>query len=201
MNYVKKLFLAIIILISFSIYSQNRYELLDKGIEKLFLSDFISKMAESGSITNQPVVVLDGKPYRFQDLENQKLPLSKLAIEKIELLKKPVGISIYGNYGEAGVLIITTTKSKIFLLENEYDSMYYLVDKIKTAFQSEQITNTPLIAIDGVPFEYDKTLNTIILPLKKEEITDVSILNKESSPVIYGKDEIYGAVIITTSKQ
>lgn len=198
---MKQIILTIITLLSFSIYSQNRYELLDKGKEKLFLSDFILKMAESGSITNQPVVVLDGIPYRFQDLENQKLPLSKMAIEKIELLKKQVGISIYGSYGEAGVLVISTTKSKIFLLDNEDDSMYYLVDKIKTAFQSEQIANTPLIAIDGVPLEYDKALNTIILPLKKEEITDVTILNKNSSPVIYGKEEIYGAVIITTSKQ
>jgi len=198
---MKKVILVFIVLLSFSTYSQNRYELLDKGNEKIFLSDFISKMTESGSITNQPIVVLDGKPYRFQDLENQKLPLSKLAIEKIELLKKPVGISIYGSYGEAGVLIITTTKSKIFLLDNEDDSMYYLVDKIKTAFQNDQIANTPLIAIDGVPFEYDKTLNTIVLPLKKEAITNVAILNKNSSPVIYGKDEIYGAVIITTSKE
>lgn len=198
---MKKAILLFITLLSFSINAQNRYELLDKGNGKLFLSDFISKMAESGSITNQPIVVIDGKPYRYQDLENQKLPLSKLAIEKIELLKKPVGISIYGSYGEAGVLVITTTKSKIFLLDNEDDSMYYLVDKIKIAFQSEQIANTPLIAIDGVPLEYDKALNTIILPLKKEEITDVTILNKNSSPVIYGKEEIYGAVIISTSKQ
>ncbi|TRX38342.1 SusC/RagA family TonB-linked outer membrane protein [Flavobacterium restrictum] len=198
---MKKIILGFIIFLSFSTYSQNRYELLDKGKEKLFLSDFLSKMTESGSITNEPVVVVDGKPYRYQDLENQKLPLSKFAIEKIELLKKTVGIAIYGSYGEAGVLIITTTKSKIFLLENEDDSVYYLVDKIKTAFQSEQIANSPLIAIDGVPFEYDKTLNTIILPIKKEEITDVTILNKNSSPVIYGKDEIYGAIIISTSKK
>lgn len=198
---MKKIILGFIIFLSFSTYSQNRYELLDKGKEKLFLSDFISKMTESGSITNEPVVVVDGKPYRYQDLENQKLPLSKFAIEKIELLKKTVGIAIYGSYGEAGVLIITTTKSKIFLLENEDDSVYYLVDKIKTAFQSEQIANSPLIAIDGVPFEYDKTLNTIILPIKKEEITNVTILNKNSSPVIYGKDEIYGAIIISTSKK
>lgn len=198
---MKKVILGFVVLLSLSTYSQNRYELLDKGKEKLFLSDSISKMAESGLIKNQPIVVINGTPFRFQDLENQKLKLSKFAIEKIVALKKPVGISIYGSYGEVGVLIITTSKLKIFLLDNEDDSMYYLVDTIKTAFQSEQIANTPLIAIDGVPFEYDKALNTIILPLKKEEIKDVTILNKNSSPVIYGKNEVYGAVIITTSKQ
>ena len=198
---MKEVILGFVVLLSLSTYSQNRYELLDKGKEKLFLSDSISKMAESGLIKNQPIVVINGTPFRFQDLENQKLKLSKFAIEKIVALKKPVGISIYGSYGEAGVLIITTSKLKIFLLDNEDDSMYYLVDTIKTAFQSEQIANTPLIAIDGVPFEYDKALNTIILPLKKEEIKDVTILNKNSRPVIYGKNEVYGAVIITTSKQ
>lgn len=198
---MKKVILGFVVLLPLSTYSQNRYELLDKGKEKLFLSDSISKMVESGLIKNQPIVVINGTPFRFQDLENQKLKLSKFAIEKIVALKKPVGISIYGSYGEAGVLIITTSKLKIFLLDNEDDSMCYLVDTIKTAFQSGQIANTPLIAIDGVPFEYDKALNTIILPLKKEEIKDVTILNKNSSPVIYGKNGVYGAVIITTSKQ
>lgn len=76
---MKKAILLFITLLSFSINAQNRYELLDKGNGELFLSDFISKMAESGSITNQPIVVLDGKPYRYQDLENQKLPLSKFS--------------------------------------------------------------------------------------------------------------------------
>lgn len=197
---MKKIILGIICLLSFSMYSQNRYELLDEGKEKLFLSDSISKMAQSGLITNQPIVVINGKPFRYQDLEKQKLPLSKIAIEKIMAMDKQKGINIYGNFGEAGVLIITTSKTKIFLLGNEDESKYYLVDKIKTAFEKEQIADSPLIVIDGVPFQYDKTLDTIILPLKKESIQEVNFFNKNSSNVIYGKDEIYGAVLITTTK-
>lgn len=197
---MKKIILGIICLLSFSMYSQNRYELLDEGQEKFFLSDSISKMAQSGLITNQPIVVINGKPFRYQDLEKQKLPLSKIAIEKIMAMDKQKGINIYGNFGEAGVLIITTSKTKIFLLGNEDESKYYLVDKIKTAFEKEQIADSPLIVIDGVPFQYNKTLDTIILPLKKESIQDVIFFNKNSSNVIYGKDEIYGAVLITTTK-
>jgi hypothetical protein len=197
---MKKIFLGIISIISFSMYSQNRYELLENGKEKLFLSDSISKMAESGLITNRPIVVVNGIPFRYQDLEKEKLPLSKVAIEKIVAIDKQKGISIYGNFGEAGVLIITTSKTKIFLLENEDESQYYLVDKIKTAFQKDEIANPPLIVIDGEPFKYNKTLNTIVLPIKKEIISDVTILNKNSSNVIYGKDEVYGAIIITTTK-
>ncbi|SHM76562.1 hypothetical protein [Flavobacterium xanthum] len=197
---MKKVILGIITILSLSTYSQNRYELLDGGKEKLFLSDSISKMAQSGFISNQPIVVLDGKPFRYQDLKKQKLPLSKIAIEKIIAIDKQKGINIYGSFGEAGVLIITTLKTKVFLLENEDEAQYYLVDKIKAAFNESQLADSPLIAIDGVPFKYNKTHNTIVLPLKRELIYDINFLNKNSSNVIYGKDEIYGAVIITTQK-
>ena len=195
-----KICLVIFSLLSFSMYSQSRYELLDKGKEKLFLTDSISKLAQNGLITNQPIVVINGKPSRYQDLENHKLQLSKSAIEKIVALDKQIGINIYGSFGEAGVLIITTTKTKVFLLENEDESQYYLFDKMKDAFEKDQIIDSPLIAIDGVPFEYDKKLNTVLLPLTKESISDVNILNKNSSHVIYGEKEIYGAIIITTIK-
>jgi hypothetical protein len=197
---MKNIILSIISLLSFSMYSQDRYELLDKGKEKLFLSDSISKMALKGLITNQPIVVINGMPFRYQDLEKQKLPLSKMAIEKIVAIDKQKGINIYGSFGEAGVLIITTSKTKVFLLENEDESKYYLVDEIKAAFEKEAITDSPLIAIDGIPYKYDKTLNTVVLPLARESISEVAILNKNSSHVIYGENEIYGAIIITTVK-
>jgi len=198
---MKKIIFGIITLLSFTIYSQNRYELLDNGREKFFLTDSISKMTQIGLITNQPIVVINGTPFRYQDLEKQKLPLSKMAIEKILAIDKQKGINIYGIYGEAGVIIITTFKTKIFLLEKEDELQYFLVNTIKTAFEKNQINDSPLIAIDGVPIKYDKTLNSIVLPIKKEIIVDVTILNKDSSHVIYGEDEINGAIIITTTKQ
>ena len=157
-------------------------------------------MSKRGLITNHPIVVINGKPFRYLDLEKQKLPLSKMAIEKIVAIDKQKGINIYGSFGEAGVIIITTTKTKVFLLENEDESKYDLVDKIRSALEKDQIADSPLIAIDGIPFKYDKTLNTIVLPLTKESISDVTILNKNSSHVIYGENEIYGAIIITTVK-
>lgn len=198
---MKKIIFGIFTLLSFTIYSQSRYELLDNGMEKFFLTDSISKMTQIGLITNQPIVVINGTPFRYQDLEKQKLPLSKMAIEKIIAIDKQKGINIYGIYGEAGVIIITTFKTKIFLLENEDELQYFLVDTIKTAFEKNQINDSPLIAIDGVPIKYDKTLNSIVLPIKKEIIVDVTILNKDSSHVIYGEDEINGAIIITTTEQ
>lgn len=109
---MKKIITTILLLSSLSFYSQNRYELIDEGNDKLFLSDSISKMAKTQIITDTPIVVIDGKPYRFQDLENQKLSLSKIEIEKIVAIDKQKGIALFGHYGEAGVLIITTRKNK-----------------------------------------------------------------------------------------
>ncbi|MBP6550943.1 MAG: hypothetical protein KA228_07635 [Flavobacterium sp.] len=109
---MKKIISTLFLVLSFSIFSQNRYELVDEGNDKLFLSDSISKMAIKSLITDKPIVVIDGKPFRYQDLENQKLLLSKTEIEKIVVIDKQKGISIFGNYGEAGVLIITTNRTK-----------------------------------------------------------------------------------------
>lgn len=110
---MKTFFITIITLISFSIYSQNRYELKDEGTEKIYLSDTITKLATVNKIaTNQPIVVIDGIPFRFQDLEKERLPLSKNEIISIIPIDKQKGINIFGTYGEAGVLIVTTNKKK-----------------------------------------------------------------------------------------
>lgn len=109
---MKTVLIAIISLLSFSMQSQNRYELQDQGKDKDYLSDFITQMAERKVIQTEPIIVLDGKPYRFQDLEKEKLPLYKNQIEKITLLDKQKGIAIYGNFAEAGVIIVTTNRKK-----------------------------------------------------------------------------------------
>jgi hypothetical protein len=109
---MKKIISIILLLSSLSIYSQSRYELSDEGNGKFFLSDSISKMAVKGLITDKPIVVVDGKPYRFQDLENQKLSLTKVEIAKIIAIDKQKGVNIFGNFGEAGVVIVTTNRPK-----------------------------------------------------------------------------------------
>jgi hypothetical protein len=109
---MKNLIIVIISLLSFSIYSQNRYELQDEGTEKLYLSNSITEMADRKIITSEPIVVIDGVPYRFQDLEKQKLLLSKKEIVNIVPLDREKGIKIYGPFAEAGVLIVTTNRKK-----------------------------------------------------------------------------------------
>ncbi|MEN2487750.1 hypothetical protein AAYQ05_08100 [Flavobacterium sp. B11] len=114
-----KFFTFLFLFISVTIFSQNRYELSDEGQDKLYLSDSIINLAKAGKITDHPIVVVDGIPHRFEGLEKEKLVLSKIEIKKIIALEKKAGISIYGNYGEAGVLIVTTNRSSYYKPEQE----------------------------------------------------------------------------------
>jgi predicted nuclease with RNAse H fold len=109
---MKKIITSALLLLSISIYSQNRYELIDEGKDKEFLSDTISKMSTKGLVTDKPIVVVDGKPFRYQDLETKKLELSKNEIAKIIPIDKQKGINIFGEFGEAGVVIVTTNRPK-----------------------------------------------------------------------------------------
>jgi hypothetical protein len=56
---MKKIISTVFLLLTFSIYSQNRYEFVDEGNDKLFLSDSISKMVIKSLITDKPIVLID----------------------------------------------------------------------------------------------------------------------------------------------
>lgn len=111
------------LLATISAFSQSKYELSDEGKDKFYLSDSIANLAKAGKITDKPIVVVDGIPHRFQDLEKEKLVLSKLEIAKIIPIDKQKGISIYGTYGEAGVLIVTTNRSSFHKPAQEVKEM------------------------------------------------------------------------------
>lgn len=87
---------------------------------------------------------------------------------------------------------------KTFVLKDPGNDKYYLSDSIKIAYKKGYVEKSPLIAIDGVPFDYQKNLDTVILPLQKNQITSIDFLNKKSSPAIYGANADNGAVIINT---
>ncbi|MGN6617206.1 MAG: hypothetical protein ACTHJ5_08500 [Ilyomonas sp.] len=89
-------------------------------------------------------------------------------------------------------------KPKTFVLEDYGNDKYYLSDSVKIAFKKGQIERAPLIAIDGVTFDYKKSMDTIVLPLKKEQIASITFINDEGSPTIYGPDADNGAIIINT---
>jgi len=96
-------------------------------------------------------------------------------------------------------ILASCGKPKMFVLKDSGKDKYYLSDSIKIAFRKGFIKKAPLIAIDGVPSDYQLNLDTIILPLMKNQITAIGFVNKGSSSIIYGADAGNGAVVINTT--
>jgi hypothetical protein len=67
----------------------------------------------------------------------------------------------------------------MFVLKDSGKDKYYLSDSIKIAFKKGYIKKSPLIAIDGVPFDYRKNLDTITVPLHKNQITSIDFLTRK----------------------
>ena len=91
-----------------------------------------------------------------------------------------------------------TSHPNTFVLEDIGEDKFYLSDSVKNLFKKGYIGKSPLIAIDGVEFKYQTSQDTIIIPLKKKEITVIEFINKGSSHVIYGANADKGAVVINT---
>ncbi len=106
---MKRIFYLSLFVVLFSACATNRYLLLDKDQDKNFLVEYIDNLAKQKKITEHPVIVLDGKPYRFDvELKKNKLSISKNDIEKIEWLKDEAAQRIFGEPAKNGVLLITT---------------------------------------------------------------------------------------------
>ena len=97
------------------------------------------------------------------------------------------------------LLLAGCGKKHVFVLSDQSKKKYFLVDSINNAYAEEAILKDPIISINGIIFKYDIELDTIVLPVKKNEITNFSVLNRNSSSVIFGDKHNSGAIIINTS--
>ena len=77
-----------------------------------------------------------------------------------------------------------------FVLNDTEENKYFVSESVNEAFHKNQIDTSPLIVIDGIPFNYDKKQDTILLPIKKSDIISLDFLNKNSSRIIYNEKEM-----------
>lgn len=99
----------------------------------------------------------------------------------------------------SSTLILGCSKPQAFVLNDTKENNYFVLELVNKAFEENQIDKSPLIVINGIPFQYNKKQDTIILPLKKSDIISLDFLNKNSSRIIYNEKENDGAIIITAS--
>ncbi len=145
---MKKLILLFSLFLLISCGTFNRYNLTDETDDKDFLKEEIHRLKKEEKITTTtPLIVIDGKPYRFNvELKEKALPISKNKISKIEVLKKKIGVSIYGEPGEKGVLIITTKDYKI--KESDVEESKSLPENIYISYDGKQVGNEFIKTID-----------------------------------------------------
>lgn len=94
--------------------STNRYLLADEGSDQHYLANYISDYKKKGRLTAEPLIVVDGVAWEYDDLKSERLPLRKDDIAGIECLDKGSNEAkiIYGEKGKNGVLIITTKQAQ-----------------------------------------------------------------------------------------
>ncbi|MEO6454066.1 MAG: hypothetical protein ABIN97_08345 [Ginsengibacter sp.] len=154
---------------------------LDGDEYKLYIDkDTLKRQVYVHSMT--PPKELEALKELFLEIRRSFLPMDTATHLTVNLLETKV----YGN-------------PKIFVLKDISDDKYYLADSINRIFQKGYIAQSPLIAIDGVVFKYQRNLDTIMLPLLKKEIISIDFLNKKGSPFIYGAHADKGAIIIGTT--
>jgi hypothetical protein len=123
--------------------SFNRYLLTDKGKDSKFLINTIKKSSNTGEIDRKPIIVVDGTPYRYDyELKSKGLQISKNEIEKIEILKKDVGIKIYGDNAKDGVILLTTKSG------SNNDNKSYDNSKVLILLENKKISQTEMEAIN-----------------------------------------------------
>lgn len=126
------------------------------------------KNLKTGKITfktTDPLIILNGKTYTAE-----LSTIKPETIESLEILKDFTAISLYGDEGKNGAMIITTKKNKIVPI-NPKEGIVVLNGEIK-----ENVFNT----------------------LDTETVENITILNGISATALYGDEAKNGALIITT---
>ncbi len=88
-------------------------KLIDFQLEKYesIIDEKVSQYKGQSRVKENPLIVLDGKPYRYDDLKNEKtLKVYADTIVSIGSLPWKTGEALYGNRAEDGVIIISTTR-------------------------------------------------------------------------------------------
>ena len=155
----------------------SRYLLSDKGKDKRFLVNTIHESYKKDGISKKPMLVIDGLAYKYTDLKNHKLELSKNSIENIAILKNEAAARIYNKDAVAGVVLITT--------KQQPNKEPVSLDKSKILFllEDKAISKDEMGKIDP------------------KEIESIDVIKDKSTIKQYTTDDYDGVVIIHKKKK
>lgn len=179
---MKIIFRLFILILMVSSCTSNRYVLSDSNEDKDFLKQQINVYKKTQGISNKPIIVLDGKPYRYShELKEEPLGISKSDIKEISILKKEVGKRIYGELAEVGVLLITTKKDEEPISKpNDFEG-----------YDQKKI----LFIVDGKIVE-----KSFALSLNPNDVEELTVIKKKENILEYTSEDYDGVIIIVLKK-
>ena len=172
---MNRLLTVILCMSLFTACSTDRYLLSGSTDDNNFLIDKIKENVEMGLITNKPLIVIDGVPHRYSiELKEKPLELKRSQIRGIDVLKKDVGVKLYGEEGKAGVVVVTVKpKSKRWTKDEVI--LYIAGGKVITKEELKQI--------------------------KPSEIESINIIKDKSEFKLYTDKKCDGLVVITLKQK
>ncbi|MCP2028145.1 hypothetical protein L1276_003313 [Flavobacterium sp. HSC-32F16] len=106
---MKKASLIIISTIIIGCSNPRVFILDDTKENKYFVSEFINNAFEENQIDKSPLIVINGKPFRYnKNQDTILLPLKKSNIKSLEFLNQNSSRIIYNEKENDGTIIITT---------------------------------------------------------------------------------------------
>lgn len=108
-SFMKKASLIIISTIIIGCSNPRVFILDDTKENKYFVSEFINNAFEENQIDKSPLIVINGKPFRYnKNQDTILLPLKKSNIKSLEFLNQNSSRIIYNEKENDGTIIITT---------------------------------------------------------------------------------------------
>jgi len=182
---MKNFFILILSLFFLGSCSSGRYLLVGNKEDESFL---VNKMKEERSkdlISKKPIIVLDGVPYRYDyELKDSTLNISKSEIKQIEILEREVGIKIYGDFANDGVVVITTNR-----LQNQPENK--VERKAKKSLEESKV-----LYLLGDKIITKKDLDT----LDPDDIESIEVIKNKEMIKKYTSGDYDGVIIISLKK-
>jgi hypothetical protein len=179
---MKLFFPFLVILLIASSCTSNRYVLSDSNDDKDFLKQQIKVYKKTKGISNKPIIVLDGIPYRYShELKEKPLTISKSDIKEISILKKEAALRIYGDFAKGGVLLITT-KVEREPIQKSNDNK---------GFDDKNI----LFIVDGKIVE-----RSFALSLNPNDIETLTVIKNKEDIMDYTSGNYDGVILIVTKE-
>jgi hypothetical protein len=89
----------------------NKLNTSGKAPSNSYLTNYITGLVKEGKTTENPLLIIDGFDYTFDQLGSKGINLAKRDIYQVYCLEKDKEIAtrVYGEKGKGGVLLITTS--------------------------------------------------------------------------------------------